>query len=356
LKVLHLPTSIGNNARGLVQGERALGLDSELLASARNWLEYPADVELGLEHVTSGIGKFARLARAFFSVRNGYDVFHFNAGSSLLHSIPNHLNHLDVPFYPDKAKLFVTYNGCDARQKFPTIGRTRISACHNPKCYHGMCQFGAYDTQRQRSIAKMSRYARHMWAVNPDLLHFLPRDKASFLPYSVSWDHIEPAPPKLGATLKIVHAPTNREAKGSEFILAALGRLQKDHPHAIEVHVVENVPHQQALEIYRAADLVIDQIVVGWYGGFAVETMKMGKPVIARIATEDLHFIPRAMAMDVGHTIINANPDNLYEVLVRCVEDRQFLRERAQASVEYASKWHDPKYVASLTKEKYEAA
>jgi hypothetical protein len=219
-----------------------------------------------------------------------------------------------------------------------------------------MCQFGAYDAQRGRAIEKMARYARHMWAVNPDLLHFLPRDKSSFLPYSVSWDDIEPAPPTPGTRLKIVHAPTNREAKGSEFILTALERLQKSHPQAIEVCLVENVPHRQAIEIYRSADLVIDQIVVGWYGGFAVETMKMGKPVIARIALEDLHFIPQAMAHDVQRTIINADPTSLYAVLVRCVEDRQFLREHAQASIEYATKWHDPKYVASLTKEKYEAA
>lgn len=356
MKVLHLPSSVGGNSRGLVQGERALGLESELLSSTRNWLGYQADIELGLEKVISKPDKFFRLARTFLSVRNRYDVFHFNAGSSLLHSIPYHLNHLDVPFYPEKAKLFVTYNGCDARQKFPTVERTRISACHNPKCYHGMCQFGAYDAQRQRAIEKMSRYARHMWAVNPDLLHFLPRDKSSFLPYSVSWDHIEPALPKLGARLNIVHAPTNREAKGSEFILAALGRLQKSHPQAVEVCMVENIPHRQALEIYRGADLVIDQIMVGWYGGFAVETMKMGKPVIARIAAEDLHFIPHAMAQDVERTIINADSENLYDVLVRCVEDRQFLRERAQASVDYATRWHDPKYVASLTKARYESA
>jgi hypothetical protein len=217
-----------------------------------------------------------------------------------------------------------------------------------------MCRFGALDARRQHAIAKLSRYARHMWAVNPDLLHFLPRDKASFLPYSVSWEGIRPAPPPLGKKLRILHAPTNREAKGTEIIVAALERLQSTHPGAIETCMVENMPHQNALELYRSADLVIDQVAIGWYGGFAVETMRMGKPVIARIAKEDLHFIPPAMAADVERTLINADQHNLYDVLARCVEDRQFLREKSQASIEYATRWHDPVYVAGLTKEKYE--
>ncbi|MEO7725738.1 MAG: hypothetical protein ABIS45_00615 [Burkholderiales bacterium] len=356
MKVLHLPSSVGGNARGLAQGERALGLDSSVMAASDNWLAYQADISLNLQNSAGPVGKLLGLSKAFLAVRNKYDVFHFNAGSSLIHSIPYRLNHLDLPFYPSTAKLFVTYNGCDARQKFPTIERTAISACRNPRCYHGMCNYGAYDEQRRRSILKMARYVRHMWAVNPDLLHFLPRERASFLPYSISWDHLDTAPLLLKTKLKIVHAPTNREAKGSEYILAALGKLANDRPEAVDIRLIENIPHREAIKLYQEADLVIDQIVIGWYGGFAVETMKMGKPVIARIASEDLQFVPAAMAHDVQATVINADPDTIYDVLVKCVEDRTFLREKSQASIEYAHKWHDPKYVASLTKEKYEAA
>ncbi len=355
MKVLHLPSSVGGNARGLAQGERALGLDSEVLAASDNWLAYQADINLDLQNTPGSFGKLLGLTKAFLAVRKKYDVFHFNAGSSLIHSIPHRLNHLDLPFYPSAAKLFVTYNGCDARQKFPTIRRTRISACQNDACYHGMCEYGAYDSQRRRAINKMARYARHMWAVNPDLLHFLPREKSSFLPYSISWDCLDPAPLLLKTKLKIVHAPTNREAKGSRFILAALEKLERIQPRSVEVVLVENIPHREALKIYQEADLVIDQIVIGWYGGFAVETMKMGKPVIARIADEDLQFVPPAMASDAKATIINADPDTIFDVLTACVGDRAFLRERSQASIEYANKWHAPKYVASLTKEKYEA-
>jgi hypothetical protein len=123
----------------------------------------------------------------------------------------------------------------------------------------------------------------------------------------------------------------------------------------VEIQLVENIPYVQALQIYRDADLIIDQILIGWYGAFAVEVMKMGKPVIARIAKEDLHFVPEQLAKDVLDTVITADPTNIYEVLLQCIEDRIFLERHSEASLEYVHKWHNPHYVASLTKEKYEA-
>jgi glycosyltransferase involved in cell wall biosynthesis len=356
MRVLHLPTSVGGNAWNLAQGEKALGLNSEVLVAVQNWLDYSADIVLDSQGTASRYRRAWRSAREFLRIRSAYDVFHFNFGSSLFHTPRFHLNLLDLPFYPKNAKLFVTYNGCDARQKFPTISRTGLSACHEPKCYHGMCEFGRYDEFRRRAIAKMARYARHMWALNPDLLYFLPPEKSSFLPYAVALEEPTPTRPRFEGRLRFLHAPTNREFKGSRYVLDAFERARRSRGDDVELILVENLRHREALSRYRDADVVIDQVLLGWYGGFAVEAMKMGKPVIARIAEEDLHFIPEAMARDVRETVINAGPNSLYDAILRCVDDRQFLRERAAASLEYANRWHDPKFVAALTKEKYEAA
>jgi len=213
------------------------------------------------------------------------------------------------------------------------------------------------DEYRRHGISKMARHVEHMWALNPDLLYFLPREKSSFLPYTIScWTDLPLRPPRLGRPLRIAHAPTNREAKGSHLILAALEAIDSAHPGLIEIQLVENIPHAQALKILSEADLVVDQILVGWYGGVAVEAMKMAKPVIARIAAEDLHFIPQQMAEDVQQAIIQADPDTIYEVLLRCIGDGDFLRRRAAASLEYVNRWHDPAKVAAQVKEEYEAA
>ena len=356
MRVLHLPTSVGGNAWGLAQGEKALGLDSKVLIAAQNWLNYDADIVLNMQDVNSNYKKVLKLAAAFMQARSRYDVFHFNGGSSLLHSPQNHLNQADLPFYPAAAKLFVTYNGCDARQKFPTIARTRVSACHDARCFHPICNFGAHDHLRRKAIAKMARYVRHIWALNPDLLYFLPAEKSSFLPYSVLPGQTVPVAPAFGKRLKLLHAPTHREIKGTQYIVEAVEKVRRERGDVIELILIENQPHEDAISRYRQADVIVDQVLIGWYGGFAVEAMKLGKPVMARIAEEDLPFIPAAMAKDVRETVINVSPLTLHDTILRCIDDRAFLRERAAASIEYANRWHDPRYVATLTKAQYEGA
>lgn len=355
MRVLHLPMPVAGMPWALAQGERALGLESQVLYSHSNWLDYSSDICLNLETVDGNLSKIQKLISTFFSVRKKFDIFHFNYGRTLIHTEKFGIVQAELPFYPNQAKLFVTYNGCDARQKFPTMARTMISPCHDAKCYNGICNCGKRDRMRRKSIEKMAKYVRHIWAVNPDLLHFLPKEKSSFLPYSIYMDNAELKKPTLDKkNLRVVHAPTNRAAKGSDRIIATMEQLKEKHDGEVEFQVVEHLPHKQAIRMFRGADLFIDQILIGWYGGAAVEAMSMGKPVICRIAEEDLHFLPSEMAEGIKEAFIEANPDNLEEVVIRCIEDREFLKRKSEAALEYARKWHDPKYVASITKEAYE--
>ncbi len=105
---------------------------------------------------------------------------------------------------------------------------------------------------------------------------------------------------------------------------------------------------------YGKADIVIDQLRIGWYGAFAVEVMKMGKPVIAYINEDDLKFIPQEMAKDCREAMINANEESIEKVLWDYIENRGCLELKRNAQMEYVRKWHDPIYVASITKKVYE--
>lgn len=354
---MHLPTSVGGNAWGLACGERALGLTSEVLVETDNWLKYPADKILFTRRPRNIFEKMqylAKIIREIFHIRNNYDVFHFNFGTSLLDLPRFNLPLLDLPLY--KGKIVVTYNGCDARQKYPTMARTAFSACHNPACYAGMCNSGQHDKSVRERIAKFDKYADHIFAVNPDLLYFLPA-RARLLPYAITNFHDIVTQPWVehGQPLKIVHAPTNRAAKGSDQIIAALEKAKQKYGDAIELQLVENIPHSEALRLYTSADIIIDQILIGWYGGFAVEAMKMGKPVMAFVRREDLHFLPGNMGADCLEAIINTNPDTIFDDLCKLIENRNLLRLHREAALEYVNKWHDPVYVAGLTKQAYES-
>lgn len=355
MKVIHLPCDVGGNAWGLAQGEKLLGLESDVFYTHKSRIGYPCSHSLNLDHDGSRFQRIIKEIQAFFKIRSEYDVFHFNFGATLLSfSSYDWIRYIDLHGYPKKAKLFMTYQGCDARQKFPSMQRTTISPCQNSECTNNLCDYGRKDSVRKKCIEEMNYHVDHMWALNPDLLYFLPPEKSSFLPYTVAHYRPERIPVCRRKKLTIVHAPTNQIIKGSAYVKKAVEKLSLKYPDEFEMIWIENIPHEQALEAYRQADLIIDQLLIGWYGAFAVEGMLMGKPVLVRIEEKDLHWIPSSMKQDLQESIINADPSNIEEVLERCLLEPHWLQQRAENCFAYAQKWHNPTYVASLTKEKYE--
>ena len=201
----------------------------------------------------------------------------------------------------------------------------------------------------------MNRFCEKIYTVNPDLLHVLP-DTARFIPYGhIFPDDIEPCYLSLeDRPLRICHAPTSRQAKGTDKILAVLQSLQQQG-YRFELILVEGLSHANAMQRYRECDLLIDQIYAGWYGGLAVEVMAMGKPVMAYIRDDDLQFIPSQMADDLP--ILRISPDSLEQDLKKVLEmPRGTLHEAGRKGRCYVERWHDPVKIAREISEDYYAA
>ena len=357
-KILHLPTEVGGNAYGLSRGERAWGRDSEVLVAFGSSFGFPADRVL-YTGPSPNRGVYwlrrARLVREFFALRKAYDVFHFNCGTTLLD--PHGLGNLvDLPYYGrDSLKVF-TYNGCDARQKYTTIRRCGYSACHRDDCYGGVCNDGARDALRARRIRKAARHADLIFALNPDLFWTLPR-QTLFLPYTIArWAAIAAKRPVARKAVRIVHAPSNRGCKGSAVVLGVMEKLRARYGDRLEFTLVEGRSNAQALRLYAEADLLIDQLYVGWYGAVAVEAMKMGVPVLAYIRDEDLRFLPGAMARDCRELFPPVTADTLEDALCALLDNPGLLDRAARQSLEYVHAWHDPVKVARYVLDKYEEA
>lgn len=107
---------------------------------------------------------------------------------------------------------------------FISMLKTFFLACHEKECYGGQCNSGILDKRRRARIKKAQKY------VNQN---------------------------EIGKKLKIVHAPTERGAKGTKYIMKTLGRLKSRYRN-IEIILVENVPYRRALEIYKEANIVVD--------------------------------------------------------------------------------------------------
>ena len=78
-----------------------------------------------------------------------------------------------------------------------------------------------------------------------------------------------PAPPSDAARPLVVHAPSNREKKGTADLIEACAQLP------VDLEIVEGVPHTEARERYARADIVVDQLNAGWHGVFALEAMRL---------------------------------------------------------------------------------
>lgn len=351
MKVIHFPSTVGTTW-ALAQGQKRLGLKSVVLHDSPSWYQRPCDIRI--ERCGNRLQHEARKAQIAYKISKEFDVFHLNYGRSLFDLPRLHLDYMDLLLYKGK-KVCVTYNGCDARQKYRRMEQTKISACHVPDCYGGICMNGRLDKQRARRINKLQKRNVVMFAVSPDLLNFLPGN-ATFLPVAIEESKIARKESyQIKDKIKIIHAPTQRATKGTEDILKAVEQIEKVYPGSMELKLIENMKHEEAMKLYREADLAIDQILGGWYGGFAMEAMCMGIPTIAYVNEDDLHFIPPAMAKDCLETIINANKNTLFAVLENIINNPQILYERHEASMEYVHRWHAAEHVASITKQKYES-
>ncbi len=245
--------------------------------------------------------------------------------------------------------IAVTFQGDDARQGDYCRQHFANSIAHETGSDYYTVESDARTRQR---IAWFDEYANLIYAVNPDLLWVLPK-RARFVPYAhLDLDEWTPVEKETGATPVVLHAPSHRGAKGTRHVVEAIERLKSEGV-SIEFVLVENLSNAKARKLYERADLVVDQLLAGWYGGLAVEAMALGKPVICYLRQSDLSFLPEEMRADLP--LINATPGNVYAILREWLVDRRGeLQARGSVSRAYVERWHDPVRIARDIKADYE--
>ena len=248
-------------------------------------------------------------------------------------------------------RIFVTFQGDDARLASFHKENFDINLAQSQEYFNNNSEKEDYN---KHCVQMFAKYADKIFALNPDLLHTLPT-QAVFLPYASldlnEWKYVGV---NLKSELKIVHAPTERNTKGTKYILEAVEKL-KSEGFKFEFLLIENIPRSKAKILFEKSDLLLDQLLGGWYGGLGLEFMALGKPVVCYIRQEDLKFIPAKMKAELP--VINADPYTIYAVLKDCLTvNRQKLPGIGELSRKYAENWHDPLKIAKKMKAYYEAS
>jgi glycosyltransferase involved in cell wall biosynthesis len=326
-RILHAPADVGGHAFGLSRAEREIGFLSDVVVLTAGPFGYGADLRLDL----SGKTKWQALAaRAGLLVRamRAYDIIHFNFGQSF---IPMRLRgHVlnELPLIKRAGKtILVTFQGCDVRPQ---------ECCF---CSQEHCR--AETPYRAPNAARFLRYADRCFHLNPDLGRWLPGSR--FLPYAsvdpllLTPDEWRPA----GEEVVVVHAPSNRDVKGTRYVLAAIERLRSEGV-AIRLDLIEDVPRTEVLRRLRGADIVVDQLLIGWYGGFAVEAMALGKPVLCYIRDEH----PTDNPFGAELPIVRATADTVLERVRELAADPEARKRIGVASRAFVELRHDPRAIA----------
>lgn len=282
---------------------------------------------------------------AFFEFVEPYDVFIFVTGPTLLPALA------DLPLLKRMGKKIVVQStGSCSRFIYPT-------ALYRKYC-NRVFQIGSYEqkylthltTQRSytpyetssdvypRSLAAKI-YREAMIALYTDA-HGSWAEAASLTtapfyisPNALILDNIKSNIPGRKVPL-IIHAPSNRCYKDSDFIERSIAELKEE---GLEFHwqVLTGLPNAVVKTLLRSADIAIDAISCGMYGVFACEAMASGCLVLGTNQ-------PEAEPLPFNRPVVPISRENFKEQVRHAVLDLDFRLRQAEAGIEYVRTINSP--------------
>jgi hypothetical protein len=322
LSILHAPINIAGAPGQLSAGLREAGARSDLLVWRDHPFAYGADVVLDIP--TGGYAQLPRRvalqAAALVRHARRYDVVHVHGKDSFLP------RHADLPLLRRLGKgVAVSFWGSDIRDRpareLRWLRHVQL-ACVGSYLTYGRAPRGAWRD----------------YVVLPT-------------PFDVrGWT---PALREPGRVLRLVHAPSNRAVKGTDAILAAVDELRRRGA-PVELTLVEGVSHAEARRIYEDADLVLDQLLMGWHGIFAIECMALGKPVVCYLDPDAR--ARTAERFGLACPLVSATPETVVDALAELVAEPERLPELGRAGRAYVERVHDRREVGLRLLDAYAAA
>tara|TARA_B100000212_G_scaffold45845_1_gene29597 strand:- start:13860 stop:14933 length:1074 start_codon:yes stop_codon:yes gene_type:complete len=310
MKILHCPNNISGTPRALAELERENGFESLSISTSLIEIDGPSDK----------ISKPNKVSKIFFRLKYfclaliRFDIINCHAGASLLP-----LN-LDLPFLKlFGKKVIFHYYGSEVRL-------LKLSKSINP--FFSLLG----KDEKHKSFLDLKKILKLKWHslwVNAALA---PRDTNYFVSYCYSksvegslWcgnifvSDIE----KQFSEFKdqksiptIIHCPTNRATKGSDYVKKTIDKLLQDG-YKFKYIEKEKIEREKLLQIiYEEVDIVLDQFLVGSFGNLALETLALGKVSVS--------YLNETLCKDFSDDcpIVSASVESLYDVLSELIPNQ----------------------------------
>lgn len=335
-RVLQAPTNIAGQPWQYAQGLRACGARAHVLTlDGQHDFGYPSDRAVELPQWRWA----ARLLRAGTVVQAAlrYDVLHFHF-AELLTSYPR-----EVEVYRRAGRRPVMqYWGADARL-------ASVFAEGNPW------------VEELRPLLEDERGVRERLRALGDVLptaivsdgelerYVAPyHERVVRIPQAIHLPQLgDPDATSRTDEVTVVHLPSDRGIKGTRHVIAAVDELRR-RGRRFRFELVEGVPNAEARRRVAAADIVVDQLLLGTHGIAALEAMALEKPVIAYVRPDLRDDYPAELP------IVDADPQRLVAVLDDLLADRDRQAAIGRAGRRYVAARHDRRTVGAELLRLYE--
>jgi glycosyltransferase involved in cell wall biosynthesis len=307
-RILHLPVNLAGTGWAHVNALRRKGVDARLLVFwPQKWR--PEEYDINLDLPRQGLLRQQLVQwRALAKYLPQTDLFHFYFGKTL---VPKSLN---MPILKAARKKSVMhFLGDDIRWK----------------------PLDQLEYRKKFDATIVGSYAA---------TRFVP-DATAVVPPGLDLRLYEPVPAVERERPLVVHAPSNLEKKGTQFVVDACEQLP------VDLDVVHGVPHDEAVERFKRADIVVDQLHYIWHGVFAIESMAYGKPVVTHLDADAVRQTEEAFGLKVP--IVPATKNDLVEKLRPLVDSFELRKRLGEDGRAYVEQVHDLDKVADRFIELY---
>lgn len=334
-RIMHGLSEVAGQNSYSVQGLKALGEDAETVIYYKHPFAYKYDKCLNIDKSRkaffplNAIKLFGFYCKAICK----YDIFHFHFGRSIL-------NNLELWTYELFGKAFYfEFHGSDLRDQKQFCEKTGLP-------FH---EEEATSLKTHRRNKKICQKADGIIIHDDELIPYLPpvKNNVYVVPLRVDIDQFSPCyPTDSNDHIRIVHSPSKRAIKGTSFVLDAFKKLNEKYDN-IELVLVEGKSQQEAFEIYKTADIIVDQLYAGTYGVFAIESMALGKPVITYISDEMKDRLPDDLP------IVSGGTKTITDALELLINNPKLRIEKGMQGREYVENYHDCRVVAYVLRDIY---
>lgn len=149
--------------------------------------------------------------------------------------------------------------------------------------------------------------------------------------------------------LRVLHAPNHKTIKGTSFVVKAIEELQNEG-RPVELILLQGRANTEIIEEIAKSDLIIDQLVIGWYAMFALESLCMAKPVVCNLRQDlvDLYVGSGLLSSHEEVPFINGNIFNIKQILINILDGKINLSVYGKKSYAYVSKHHSIEKIGQI--------